>query len=311
MDMFLNILKVVAGFVLLIKGADFFVDGASALAKKMKIPTLIIGLTIVAMGTSAPEAAVSISAAFKGNTGIAIGNILGSNILNVLIILGITACIIPIRVGKTTVKYEIPFMIVITAVLGAIGLTTGVIGKIAGALLWVLFIVYMVYLFYQAKHMENAEEEEIKDRPIWMILLFIVGGMAAIIFGSNITVDGATYIAGAFGVSDRIIGLTIVAFGTSLPELITSITAAKKGQADIAIGNIVGSNVFNILFVLGTTSLIHDVPYPNSFLLDTIVALVSAVLLFVCVVKSKKLTRPAGIIMLVGYAGYLTYMLIQ
>ena len=310
MDMFLNILKVVAGFVLLIKGADFFVDGASALAKKMKIPTLIIGLTIVAMGTSAPEAAVSISAAFKGNTGIAIGNILGSNILNVLIILGITACIIPVRVGKTTVKYEIPFMIVITAVLGAIGLTTGVIGKIAGALLWVLFIVYMVYLFYQAKHMENAEEEEIKDRPIWMILIFIVGGMAAIIFGSNITVDGATFVAKTIGISDRIIGLTIVALGTSLPELITSITAAKKGQADIAIGNIVGSNIFNILFVLGTASLISDIPYPDTFLLDTIVALVSAVLLFVCVFKKKQLTRPAGIIMLVGYAGYLTYMLI-
>ena len=309
MDMFLNILKVVAGFVLLIKGADFFVDGASSLAKKMKIPTLIIGLTIVAMGTSAPEAAVSISAAFKGNTGIAIGNILGSNILNVLIILGITAIIIPIRVGSTTVKYEIPFMIAITVILGALGLTTGVLGKVAGALLWVLFIAYMAYLLYQAKHMDNADEEEIKDRPIWMIILFIIGGMAAIIFGSNITVDGATYVASAFGVSDRIIGLTIVAFGTSLPELITSITAAKKGQADIAIGNIVGSNVFNILFVLGTTCLIHDVAYPKTFLLDTIVALVSVVLLFVFVIRKKQLTRPAGIIMVVGYAGYLTYML--
>lgn len=310
MDIFLNILKVIAGFVLLIKGADFFVDGASALAKKMKIPTLIIGLTIVAMGTSAPEAAVSISAAVKGSTGIAIGNILGSNIMNILVILGITACIIPIRVGKTTVKYEIPFMIGISVILGAIGLTTGVVGKIAGGLLWVLFIVYMVYLFYQAKHMENAEEEEIKDRPVWMIIIFIIGGMAAIIFGSNITVDGATFVAKTIGVTDRIIGLTIVALGTSLPELITSITAAKKGQADIAIGNIVGSNIFNILFVLGTASLIHDVPYARSFTLDTIVAVVSAVLLFVCVFRKQKLTRPAGIIMLVGYAGYLTYMLI-
>ena len=302
-------IMLVVGFLFLIKGADFFVDGASSLAKKMKIPTLIIGLTIVAMGTSAPEAAVSISAAFKGNTGIAIGNILGSNILNVLIILGITACIIPVRVGKTTVKYEIPFMIAITVILGALGLTTGVLGKVAGALLWVLFIAYLAYLFYQAKHMENADEEEIKDRPIWMILIFIIGGMAAIIFGSNITVDGATFVAEAFGVSPRVIGLTIVAFGTSLPELITSITAAKKGQADIAIGNIVGSNVFNILFVLGTTCLIHDVEYPIEFLLDTIVAVVSAVLLLVCVIRKKQLTRPAGIIMLVGYAGYLTYML--
>lgn len=310
MDIFLNILKVIAGFVLLIKGADFFVDGASALAKKMKIPTLIIGLTIVAMGTSAPEAAVSISAAVKGSTGIAIGNILGSNIMNILVILGITACIIPIRVGKTTVRYEIPFMIGISVILGAIGLTTGVVGKIAGGLLWVLFIVYMIYLFYQAKHMENAEEEEIKDRPVWMIIVFIIGGMAAIIFGSNITVDGATFVAKTIGVTDRIIGLTIVALGTSLPELITSITAAKKGQADIAIGNIVGSNIFNILFVLGTASLIHDVPYARSFILDTIVAVASAVILFVCVFRKQKLTRSAGIIMLVGYAGYLTYMLI-
>ena len=307
----LDILLVVVGFVLLIKGADFFVDGASSLAKKLGIPALIIGLTIVAMGTSAPEAAVSISAAFKGSTGIAIGNILGSNILNVLIILGVTSCISSLKVGKTTVKYEIPFVVLITVILAVMGLSTGVLTKISGVILWALFIAYLAYLFYQSKHMDSEDDDEIKDLPIFKIIVFIIGGMAAIILGSDLTVDGATAIAEAFGVSDRIIGLTIVALGTSLPELITSVTAAKKNQADIAIGNIVGSNIFNILFVLGTTSLIHDVTYASAFLLDSIIAIASAVLLYLCVRKKEALNRKDGIIMVAMYSVYLVYMLIQ
>ncbi|MBO5373134.1 MAG: calcium/sodium antiporter [Lachnospiraceae bacterium] len=308
--MLVNILLVVVGFVLLIKGADFFVDGSSSLASKLGIPSLIIGLTIVAMGTSAPEAAVSISAALKGSTGIAIGNILGSNILNIWIILGVTACISQLKVGKTTIKYEIPYMIFITVILSVIGLTVGNVSRVSGIVLWALFILYLGYLFYQSKHMENEEEGEIKDLSAIKIIIYIIGGMAAIIAGSNITVDGATAIAEAIGVSDRVIGLTIVALGTSLPELITSVTAAKKNQADIAIGNIVGSNIFNILFVLGTASIIHNIEYSAAFLLDSVIAIVSAVLLFLCVFKKEKLTKGSGILMVTCYAVYLVYMLI-
>ena len=308
--MIVSILLVVIGFALLIKGADFFVDGASSLASKLGIPSLIIGLTIVAMGTSAPEAAVSISAALKGSTGIAIGNILGSNILNILIILGVTACITTVKVGKTTIKYEIPYMIFITVVLAVIGYVAGNLNKFAGVLLWVLFILYLIYLFYQTKHMEAEEDGEIKDLSVIQIILYIVGGMAAIIIGSDVTVDGATAIAEAIGVSDRIIGLTIVALGTSLPELITSVTAARKKQADIAIGNIVGSNIFNILFVLGTASIIHDITYPAAFMFDSVIAIASAVLLFLCVFRKEKLTRSSGVIMLLGYAAYFVYMLV-
>ncbi|MBO5303260.1 MAG: calcium/sodium antiporter [Lachnospiraceae bacterium] len=308
--MILNILLVIVGFVLLIKGADFFVDGSSSLASKLGIPSLIIGLTIVAMGTSAPEAAVSISAAFKGSTGIAIGNIYGSNILNILVILGVTACISQLKVGKTTIKYELPFMIFITVVLAVIGGITGNINKMIGVVLWILFIVYLAYLFYQSKHMETEEDGEIKDLSAIKIIVYIIGGMAAIIAGSNITVDGATAIAEALGVSDRVIGLTIVALGTSLPELITSVTAARKNQADIAIGNIVGSNIFNILFVLGTASLIHDITYSAAFIFDSVITVAASVLLFLCVFKKEKLTRGSGILMLGCYAVYLVYMLV-
>lgn len=307
--MIVNIILVITGFVLLIKGADFFVDGSSSLAAKMGIPSLIIGLTIVAMGTSAPEAAISISAAFKGSTGIAIGNIYGSNILNILIILGITACITPLKVGKTTIRYEIPYMIFITAVLAVIGYITGTVNRIAGAGLWILFIIYFIYLFYQAKHMDTEEDGEIKNLKGMQIFFYIVFGMICIVFGSNVTVDGATAIAKAVGISDRVIGLTIIAFGTSLPELITSVTAARKKQADIAIGNIVGSNIFNILFVLGTASLIHDIEYSKAFVMDSVIAVLTAVLLLLCVSKKEKLSRGSGMIMIVCYAVYLGYML--
>lgn len=310
MEVLLDILMIAVGFVLLMKGADFFVDGASSLAARLGIPSLIIGLTIVAMGTSAPEAAVSIDAALKQNTGIAIGNIYGSNILNVLIILGVTACITTLKVGKTTIRYEIPFMILVTVVLAGLGTAAGKLSWISGIILWVLFLLYLGYLFYQAKHMETAGEEEVKTRKGYQIILFLVLGGAAIILGSDLAVDGATGVAKVLGVSDRIIGLTIIALGTSLPELITSIAAARKGQADIAIGNIVGSNIFNILFVLGTASLISDISYSSAFFVDSIVATAVAVLLLLCVCRKGELNRKAGVLMLLCYAAYFVYMLI-
>lgn len=316
MNFLINLVLLVVGFVLLIKGADYFVEGASKIADKLGIPQLVIGLTIVAFGTSAPEAAISISSAIKGNTGIAIGNIIGSNIMNILLILGITSCITVLKVAKSTVYYEIPFVIFITTVLVVIGGTQGKLGFVSGIILWALFILFFVYLIKMAKSgksdgiVEEGEAYNGKKDSMIKLIFITLAGMAAIVIGSDLTVDGATEIAKILGISDRIIGLTIVAFGTSLPELITSVTAGIKGKADIAIGNIVGSNIFNILFVLGTTSLIKSVPYSTNFVIDGIVAIAAAVLLFLGVVRKKQLGRMAGIIMLIAYAGYFAYLIV-
>jgi len=295
----------------LMKGADWFVEGASSLADKFGIPQLVIGLTIVAMGTSAPEAAVSISAALRQNAGITIGNVLGSNIMNILLILGLTSAIRAISVQKSTVKNEIPFLIGISLLLPFLGLTDGSIGRMDGVILWILFIAYLLYLLRMTKKGQaSLEEIPTKEKmPVWKMLLAIVVGAALIVWGADITVNAATIIAKIFGMSDRLIGLTIVAFGTSLPELITSVTAAIKGKTDIAIGNIVGSNVFNILFVVGTTALITPVAFAENFLVDSMVAAAAAVLLLLAVLKGKKLTRPAGIVMLAVYAAYFIYLL--
>lgn len=317
MEIFIQILLLILGFVMLIKGADWFVDGAAGIARKFGIPSLVIGLTIVAMGTSAPEAAISISAAFKGSADIAVGNVVGSNIMNILIILGLTAIITPLAVQKSTIKYEMPFMILITFVFGLLGLFDNVVGFFDGIILWLLFIAYLAYLFFMAKkgRAEKEEDEEnvdIPGRSMPKLIIFGLIGVVLIIFGSNITVDAASNIARTFGMSERFIGLTIVALGTSLPELVTSITAGLKKNADIAIGNIVGSNIFNILFVIGTSALITPVAYQPQFLFDTIVCVATAVLLLVCLLnKDKKLKRWAGILMLLCYAGYFTYIIMN
>lgn len=309
MDYLLQILLLAAGFVLLIKGADWFVDGSSAVAARFGIPQLVIGLTIVAMGTSAPEAAVSITAAVEGSAEITIGNIIGSNILNILIILGISSVIVPLAVAKTTIRYEIPFMILITAVLLLLGLD-GVVSLVDGIILIALFIAYLTYLFMMAKKDKGSSEEAVKELPVWRSVLAIVIGLAMIILGSNVTVNSASWIAEHLGLSERFIGLTIVALGTSLPELFTSVAAARKGNADIAIGNIVGSNIFNILFVVGISSLIIPVPFAENFIFDTIIAIAAAVLLLVCCLnKDKMLKRWAGILMLVSYAAYFAVIL--
>lgn len=308
MDIFLAVVLFVAGFVMLVKGADWFVDGAAGIAARFGIPQLVIGLTIVAMGTSAPEAAVSITAAKTGNAGITIGNVLGSNILNVLVILGITAAIAGIAVQKSTVKYEIPFMLLTAVVLLVVGMTGGEVVFWEGVVLWVLFIIYMIYLFFMAKNGMGEEDET--PKALWLQIVLLIIGAAGIVFGADLTVDNASKIAEALGMDDRLIGLTIVAFGTSLPELVTSVTAARKGKADIAIGNIVGSNLFNILFVVGTTALITPVAFKESFLIDSIVSIAAGVLLWVDVFEDMKLKRPMGIIMLAVYAVYFVYLLI-
>ena len=312
LELLLQIVLLVVGFVMLIKGADWFVDGAASLAGKFGIPQLVIGLTIVAMGTSAPEAAVSISAALQDNAGITIGNVVGSNIMNVLVILGLASVIIPIAVKKSTIKYEIPFTILVTVVLAVLGLWDNKISRLEGGILWALFIAYLVYLFLMTKKGEaEVEENESKLDKVWKMIVFILIGGGLIVWGSDVTVDAATNIAKYFKMSDQLIGLTIVALGTSLPELITSVTAAKKGNADIAIGNIVGSNIFNILFVVGTTALITPVVYAQSFLVVSIVAVATMVLLWMFVLnKDRKLKRWGGAILLVGYVAYFVYLML-
>lgn len=310
MHMLIELVLLVIGFVMLIKGADIFVEGAAGIAAKFGIPQLVIGLTIVAMGTSAPEAAVSIAAAFKGTADITIGNVVGSNIMNILVILGVTALIVAVAVQQSTVRYEIPFVILVTIVLLVMGALDGKIGRLDGVILWALFIVYLIYLFLMAKHGREEEETQM-DAPVWKLLLFVVIGAALIVIGADVSVDAASGIARVIGLSERFIGLTIVALGTSLPELCTSVVAARKGNADLAIGNIVGSNIFNILFVVGTTALIIPVPFNSAFVVDTAVAIGAAVLLWVCVFRKKKLTRPGGILMLAAYAGYFAYLMMK
>lgn len=306
--MFLQVFILLVGFLLLVKGADWFVEGAAGIAKKLGIPQLIIGLTIVAMGTSMPEAAVSITAALQENAGITIGNIVGSNILNILIILGVTALITNVAIQKSTLYYEIPYMTAITIVLMIFGITGGKITFIEGIILWLLFIVFLGYLFVMSKKGNSQEDEEVKDIPVWKCILFMVVGGVMVVKGSDFAVSGASAIARFFGMSERFIGLTIVAFGTSLPELVTSVTAAKKGNAGIAIGNIVGSNIFNILFVIGTTALICTVPFESKFIIDTIIAIASGAVLWLGTYKNRELRKPCGIVMLLGYAAYFIYL---
>ncbi len=310
MEIILQILLLILGFGLLVKGADWFVDGAAGVAEKFGIPQLVIGLTIVAMGTSAPEAAVSITAALKGNAGITIGNIVGSNILNVLIILGLSAVIVPIAVAKSTVKVEMPYMILITFLLLGLGISGNEIRLWEGVILWVAFLAYLGYLFWMVKKDKNQQEEEKKkEESIWKLLIMVIIGIVCIMLGSDFAVDAATVIAKEVGMSERLIGLTIVALGTSLPELVTSVSAAMKGKADIAIGNIVGSNIFNILFVVGTTALITPVAFESKFIIDTIISAAAGILLWLCVFRDRKLSRAGGAIMLVGYAAYFVYIM--
>lgn len=308
MNFVLQIVFLALGFFLLVKGADWFVDGASGLARKLGIPQLVIGLTIVAMGTSLPEAAVSISAALRGNAEITIGNIVGSNILNILIILGVTALIATLKVADSTVRYEIPFMIVVTFVLLWLGYTGGQVTWLEGVILWVLFLLYLRYLYMMAKK-GKEEEREAEQLSTAKIIGLILAGVVMIVAGSNFAVEGASNLAKALGISQRFIGLTIVALGTSLPELVTSVSAARKHNADIAIGNIVGSNIFNVLFIVGTTALITPVTFASGFVVDTLIAAAVGILLFVCVARTKELRKKAGIVMLLAYILYFLYLL--
>ena len=302
-----DFLILAAGFVLLVKGADWFVDGASAIAEKLRIPPLIIGLTIVAMGTSAPEAAVSISAALKGNADITIGNIVGSNILNILIILGLSAAIAPLAVEQSTIRRDMPFLLGISLLLIVQG-WDGSITRFDGLIMMILFTAYLIFLLVRARRQPQQDSINAGQRSLWQIPLTAIG-LTAIVIGSNLAVDAACTIARLLGISERLIGLTIVALGTSLPELFTSVIAARKGNADIAIGNIVGSNVFNILFVVGLSAVIVPVPFAAAFRFDSVVSIAAAVFLLICCARSSSLKRWHGIFMLAGYLAYFMIIL--
>ena len=318
MEIALQFLLLVVGFVMLMKGADWFVDGASKVADRFGIPHIVIGLTIVAFGTSAPEAAISISAAIKGSVDLAISNVLGSNIMNVLLILGLAAIICPLAVKPSSIRFDIPFTFLVSGMLLACGALGGQLTRIDGIIFWVLLIIDVIYMIRLTRKSQteagNTTQEEVQESgqdKIWKSVLLILVGAAMIIVGSDVTVDAATAIAQAFGMDERLIGLTIVAFGTSLPELVTSCMAAKKKETDIAVGNIVGSNLFNILFVLGTTAVITPIAYTSAFIVDNLVAIAVMLLLWLLVFRSKKLSRWNGILFLVLYAAYFVNLIVN
>lgn len=317
-EIILNVVLLIVGFVLLVKGADWFVDGASMIAEKLKIPPMVIGLTIVAIGTSLPEAAVSITAALsEGGSAIALGNVIGSNIANVLLILGICAIVNPLIIKKNTLWIDIPFVILITIMLLVMGKINGDISRWDGIILMLLFVGYIIFLVVTAmKDKNNMPTPEIKEntkkpRATWLLIVLIIIGGAMVVGGSKLVVDSASALATAGGMSQAFVGLTIVAIGTSLPELVTSVVATRKNQCDLAIGNIVGSNLFNILFILGLTGIVSPITFESSFIIDGLIALASMVLLWLLILstKNKKLTRVGGIIMFTGYIAYFSYLL--
>ncbi len=307
----LNILLLLLGFVLLIKGADFFVDGSSSVARLLKVPSVVIGLTIVAMGTSAPEAAVSITAGISGSNEIAISNVVGSNIFNMLVAVGVCATIKSFDLDRNILKRDFPVNIVANVILLGAMLLGGAISRFDGVVMLVLMIAYIVWLVVNA--LKNREEgsDNIKTISPILSVIYIIGGLAAVIFGGDLVVDNATALAQAMGWSETFIGLTIIAIGTSLPELVTSIVASKKGENGLALGNVVGSNIFNLLLILGLSSSITAIAVDLSAIINTVLLLIMTVLMYVLCVARKKLGRVEGIIMVslyVAYTGYLLYV---
>lgn len=306
----LSIIMLLAGFFLLISGADFFVEGSCSLAKKLKIPSLIVGLTIVAMGTSAPELAVSISAAVSGSNSLAISNVIGSNIFNLLMVLGVCSAIKPIDTNDSVAKRDYPISIAAMA-LFVIFILDGTMSRIEAAVLIIALIAYIIVSIKLAgKGREEEEETKTEFSPL-KCALGIIGGVAGIVLGGNLVVDNAQSIALAAGMSETLAGLTICAMGTSLPELVTSITAAKKGENDMAVGNVVGSNIFNVLCILGVSGVITPIAAEGSAVIDGIILIVMSLIAYIWYLTGKKMSRTEGVVLVLIYAAYMAYIIIR
>lgn len=318
--MILMITFLIVGFILLVKGADFFVDGACDLSEKLKIPAYVIGLTVVAFGTSLPEAAVSVTASLQGSNEIAIGNVIGSNTFNTLVVLGTSALFAPIAVKKNILKRDFPFCIGITVIMLILIMTLNngeaALTRFDGIVLLILFAVFMAFSVISGRNEAAAmstesESPEKENLPWWKCILYIIIGVSGVIVGGELTVEGAKQLALTAGLSETVVGLTVVAVGTSLPELVTSVVAARKKQNDIAVGNVIGSNIFNILFILGMSSTLGTITTDGHAATDTLVLIGVCVITYLFALINKKINRPAGIVMIILYLAYTSYLLIR
>lgn len=320
--MIINVLLLIVGLVLILGGANYLTDGAASIARRFGLSDLMVGLTIVALGTSAPELTISIVSAVQGNPGMAIGNVVGSNIFNTLLIIGVVALARPIKIEKGIMVNEIPMTILASATIFVMGIspwiddTPAQISRVDGIILLLFLCIFMRYIFAQAKAEKSKEDKDAKSKKemnLWLAIFMVSGGLAALVYGGDLFVDKASAIASSLGVSDAVIGLTIVAVGTSLPELATSLTAAIKGNTGIAVGNVIGSNIFNIFLVLGTAAAIRPLPFAGVSTLDMEVLLGSALIFwfFGWFFKTRTITRTEGGIMAVCYIAYITYLVLQ
>ena len=304
-----NLLFLLVGFIFLIKGADLFVEGSSSIAKKFKIPSMIIGLTIVAMGTSAPEASVSVTSSLIGQNDMSVANVVGSNFFNILVVLGVSTLFSKLPVKESTIKDDVPFLIFISIVTLIFGIDFN-ITRLEGVIFLGLFIWFILSLIKQAK--QNKENEDnVNELPMSKTLFYIVLGLAGIVLGGDITVDSASAIATQFGLSENLIGLTIVAVGTSLPEFVTSVIATRKGETEIAIGNVVGSNIFNILFVLGIAAVLSPMTISVEAGIDIIFMIFITILLFINMKQEKFILKKHGIFYILLYLAYMVYTIIR
>ena len=313
MELFLNLLFLAIGMVFLIKGADFFVDGASKIARALKIPSLIVGLTLVSIGTSLPELSVSITSAIKGMTDMSFGNVIGSNIFNTFVVIGISALFIPLVVSKNMLKYDIPILLFIYLLVAIFGyvITPNVIDLYESISLFILMIAYVAFLVIRSKKEIQMEENGYSCGKWYKNILFVVIGLIGIVLGGSAVVGSSKYIAISLGMSELLVGLTIVAVGTSLPELVTSIVAARRGENDIAIGNAIGSCIFNIILILALSGIITPTSLIPSSIIDVIFMIVSAALILIMSLGGKKIGRGKGIILVLIYAIYLTYIILR
>ncbi len=311
-------LLLLVGFFLLVKGADIFVDGSSSVAKILRVPSVIIGLTVVAFGTSCPEAAVSITASIQGQNAISFSNAIGSNIFNLMVVAGLSAMLKPIQADADIIKRDFPLSILAAAALLLFSLdavlfggTENILGRVDGLLLLTFFAVFLYLMIRAALKSRQNDTEEYETMPMGKSLLFIVGGLAGIVIGGKLVVDSATDIALTFGMSETLVGLTIVSIGTSLPELVTSVVAARKGESDIALGNVVGSNIFNILLILGSASAISPMAVGMESIYDTVILILMSLLVFIPVAFRKKISRSLGLVMVLVYAVYMAYIIMR